>query len=572
MGQEKNKDVIAAFRRRTEESFHLVNGCTASDFEDCVYNIINSYVEEYSPGTEIIDVVLTGSRARGLEKADSDMDFVLAYNGEMKEDELFNLLNKENLYLAGVKIDINPIRPEQTGTLEEYLSKAEEYLFEKEFTMAEDKAAYRNKVISDYTSKTYSKFHSINGLEAVDLEQAVFTAVEGVIKAEAIDAEILKVLLSGSRARGIEQSNSNLNFILEYYGDIKELELYNILNENPFKINNTDISIEIEVIRSEESGPLENYLLKNEEYLLVKEKEYEQKLYKRWQDVAIEYGYPITIGNSIVVFPEEYHDFFSSDERNRLKKIMIDMMNKPKVKNFETIKEEYIESLIKWDRKDYRKKFVVAKTSKAMSSIGLDDRDITLDAVKLNRIFKYHPAMTLNIIMQLPDIINEPVFILSSKQKESRIVASGEVFDGDNNPVVVVMELKPKGKNGVELDEIKIASAYGKENIQYLIATSQILYLTEDKEKINRWLKCTGLQLPFGSTTIDSTFIISQYSENATNELKEKQTGIIMEKDSVHDSSHTKMYTNAVLQEEKKQVLAEKLKQIEAPTLPAPKL
>lgn len=231
---------------------------------------------------------------------------------------------------------------------------------------------------------------------------------------------------------------------------------------------------------------------------------------------------------------------------------MVDIMNKPKVKYFKTIKEAFVDELKTWDRNDFRKTFVVARTSEAMSSIGIADKEITLDAVKLNRIFKYHSAMTEDVIMQLPDVINDPVFILSSKRKESRIVAAGQVFDAENNPVVVIMELKPKGKNGIELDEIKIASAYGKENIQNLIATSEMLYLTDDKEKINRWIKCTGLQLPFGSSTIDSTYIISQNDGKATDELME--TGIIMEKDFVPDNSHTKMYTKAVLQEGEKKM------------------
>lgn len=232
-------------------------------------------------------------------------------------------------------------------------------------------------------------------------------------------------------------------------------------------------------------------------------------LYARWQNIAITQGYPLIIGKDKVVFPTEYDDYFTVNELDQLREMILQTNAKPKLKDFESIKEDFIDELKQWDRADFRKTFVVAKTSEAMSTIGIANKEITLDAVKLNRIFKYHPAMAETVIMQLPDIVNDPVFILSSKSKESRIVATGEVFDKENNPVVVIMELNPKGKHGVELDEIKIASAYGKKNIQNLISTSEMLYLTENKEKINRWIKCTGLQLPFDLSSIDSSIIIS---------------------------------------------------------------
>lgn len=265
----------------------------------------------------------------------------------------------------------------------------------------------------------------------------------------------------------------------------------------------------------------------------------------RFNEIVGIYGYPIVIGGKYVSFPEEYDNVFSVEELRRLDRLILKKRESPELEfkktneKHEIIKQNFIKEFTEWDRNDFRKTFVVATTSDAMRLIGIDDKEITLDAVKLNRIFKYHSSMNDEIIKQLPDIINEPVFILASKQKESRIVATGEVLDTDNNSVVVIMELKPKGKNDVELDEIKIASAYGKENIQNLIITSNMLYLTDDKEKINRWIKCTGLQLPFGSSTIDSTYIISQSDEKATNDLKEKQLEIIMEKNPAPDNYHT---------------------------------
>ena len=80
---------------------------------------------------DIVDAVITGSRARGIEKEDSDLDVVIEYRGNMREDALCNALNDGSYSVCGIKVDINPIRMEESGTLAGYLPMAEAYLSEK---------------------------------------------------------------------------------------------------------------------------------------------------------------------------------------------------------------------------------------------------------------------------------------------------------------------------------------------------------------------------------------------------------------------------------------------------------
>lgn len=68
-----------------------------------------------------------GSRGRGTARPDSDLDVVMEYEGEAKEDAIFNILNEDPMYFDGIKIDVNPIRSVQTGTLEEYMVKSHNY-------------------------------------------------------------------------------------------------------------------------------------------------------------------------------------------------------------------------------------------------------------------------------------------------------------------------------------------------------------------------------------------------------------------------------------------------------------
>lgn len=51
------------------------------------------------------------------------------------EDVFFNALHEGDFKIAGILVDINPISAEQTGTLEEYMENAKEYLDEKQSHM-----------------------------------------------------------------------------------------------------------------------------------------------------------------------------------------------------------------------------------------------------------------------------------------------------------------------------------------------------------------------------------------------------------------------------------------------------
>lgn len=143
----------------------------------------------------------------------------------------------------------------------------------------------------------------------------------------------------------------------------------------------------------------------------------------------------------------------------------------------------------------------VGYTSEALQSIGVKDQRITWDTGKILKIKKAHPAMTDSVLKQVPQIIENPVLIMRSKQSESRLTMFGEVRDANGVPVLAVLELHPTNKNGIEIDELKIASAYGKDNTQNLINTSDILYIDKNKNRTNQWLRDNRLQLPFSSTT-----------------------------------------------------------------------
>ena len=124
--------IVADFKAKTEELFNGINGQTQDDIEQTVWAYMQSKIDEYEIDVELVDVVVSGSRCRGLEKAGSDLDVVVEYKGREHEDTLFNAFNEDGLMIGGIKVDINPITEGKTGTLATYLPGVESYLAEKQ--------------------------------------------------------------------------------------------------------------------------------------------------------------------------------------------------------------------------------------------------------------------------------------------------------------------------------------------------------------------------------------------------------------------------------------------------------
>lgn len=142
---ELQSDIVAEFRSKTDELFHDVDGQCAGDIEKMVAAYVQEKIEEEMLDAEIVDVVLSGSRCRGLEKKGSDLDVVVEYKGSIREDDFFNMLHEDDYEISGIKVDINPITEVKTGKLETYLPGVKEYLRKKEMEKNERKSV-REKI------------------------------------------------------------------------------------------------------------------------------------------------------------------------------------------------------------------------------------------------------------------------------------------------------------------------------------------------------------------------------------------------------------------------------------------
>lgn len=173
-----------------------------------------------------------------------------------------------------------------------------------------------------------------------------------------------------------------------------------------------------------------------------------------------------------------------------------------------------------WDGTSRGGYFKIGNTSEVLKSIGVKDQNIYWDKSKIADIKKKHTDMTDDVIKAVPQLLEDPVIVMQSNTVANRIVMLGEVYDAAGNPVLVALELKPTGKNAGIQDFTKIASAYGKRNIQGMLDTSDILYLDPNKNRTNRWLEARlGLQLPAWLTNYGSIGTVTYVNKDVNGRI-----------------------------------------------------
>lgn len=190
--------------------------------------------------------------------------------------------------------------------------------------------------------------------------------------------------------------------------------------------------------------------------------------------------------------------------------------------SFFNVNENFEYEYNNWNKVSREGYFVLGETSTAFRSIGLKRQEIVIDKSKLLKIKNKHKAMNDYVIKQIPSILKNPILILKSESIDGRIVVFGNVFDSNNKPVMVAMELNPS-ENKRNINKIyKVASAYGKENIsslnKWIKNEDNILYIDNKKRTIN-WLNGLGLYLPVPLINSSTTKNLSQKNVKVNNHI-----------------------------------------------------
>jgi predicted nucleotidyltransferase len=111
------------FRKSKDEKLQGMS-LTVGEVEDEVKDYVMAMMGEDSDFA-IEDVAVIGSRTRDDAREDSDLDVLVQYSGDVREDYAFNILNEEPLYIDGVLVDINPITKGKSGTIDQFIKRNE---------------------------------------------------------------------------------------------------------------------------------------------------------------------------------------------------------------------------------------------------------------------------------------------------------------------------------------------------------------------------------------------------------------------------------------------------------------
>ena len=169
-----------------------------------------------------------------------------------------------------------------------------------------------------------------------------------------------------------------------------------------------------------------------------------------------------------------------------------------------SIDPDYAEKIDEWDKegRDNSRTFILGRTGDALQSLGARENDIYMKADKINTILKEHPEMTLEEIKRIPEILDDPVMILTSQNKgrtkqNTRLVMFGDVKAQDGRPVLCVLDLRPVENHIVISDMQKVTSAYTKDvNPVEFVRKSDVLYVDENKERTTELFRTLGFKIP----------------------------------------------------------------------------
>lgn len=119
---------MKSFKQYLNESGDGLFGMPVDYIKTIIFDWVKERIEEYGLDIEPLDLYVHGSRVRGDNRPDSDVDAVLYYKGGLKEDYVFDMFHEDPLMIDGVQVDINPIRDEETGDLASYIERDKAYV------------------------------------------------------------------------------------------------------------------------------------------------------------------------------------------------------------------------------------------------------------------------------------------------------------------------------------------------------------------------------------------------------------------------------------------------------------
>lgn len=175
--------------------------------------------------------------------------------------------------------------------------------------------------------------------------------------------------------------------------------------------------------------------------------------------------------------------------------------------------------------------FALGETGATLQGLGAIESDIYMNGEKISTILKEHPEMTIREIQRIPEILDDPVLILKSKNNarsqygNSRLVMFGAIKAQDGRNIMCVLDLRPT-ESGLLIDDMqKVSSAYSKDVApENFIKRSFILFA--DEKRTIPLLRGMGFKMPMSLLRNGSIGSIS-YEGKSVNLRGEKFSDVV---------------------------------------------
>ena len=202
--------------------------------------------------------------------------------------------------------------------------------------------------------------------------------------------------------------------------------------------------------------------------------------------------------------------------------------------------------------------FTLGSTGETMQGLGAIESDIYMNGDKIRTILKEHPEMTIREIQKIPELLDDPILILKSKGAgkggNSRLVLFGSINTQDGQPVLAVLDLRPKENGFVLSDMQKVNSAYAKENPASFASQSDVLFA--DKKRTIPLLHRFGLTVTSRGLLRDGSIGSISYRGNSVNISGEKFSSVVQIADQAMNEKFSADGETATPQENDKAALA----------------